>query len=347
MGQIEMGKGRISELMRLSDIKVDLKDKKILSMLSENSRSPLNIIAKSIGLSRDAVDYRIKRLCKEGVIMLFFPIINFEKFGYETFHIFFLVDEMDKKQQQDLLIYLQSHPNVKNIIEYSDRWDYEVVLLSRSLREFDNIVNEITGKFPQLIFEKEKMQVIKGYNSIHLPLKFYEQSGYKIGEQDDKEKDVKIDDIDSKILEMLCENCRASSVKIAQKVALTADAVNYRIKKLVEGGIIRKFTILINLSALNYHWYTFTMAVKTFTKAYDGKFKQFVRTHPYILRAVKTLGVWDFLLYVVADSPKHFHSTVKDIKLNFSEIIRNHQTLLAYMEHAYVPFPKAVKLNKS
>lgn len=340
---MELPKGRIAETLRLAEIKLDLKDKKILSMLSDNARMPLNGIAKKVRLSRDAVDYRIKRLSKEGVIMQFFPIINLEKFGYETFHIFFLIDEMDKKQQDEFLLFLKHNPHVKNIIEYSDRWDFEVVLVARTLREFDDIVSGITSKFPQLIFEKEKMQVIKGYNSIHLPMKFYEQSGHKLEEENTSEKDVKVDEIDIKILALLCENCRMPSVKIAEKVDLTPDAVNYRIKKLLDGNIIRKFTILVNLSALNFHWYTFSLAMKTFRNDHDSKFKQFVITHPYILRAVKTLGVWDFLLYVVADNPRHFHSTVKEIKTYFSDIIRNHQTLLAYVEHLYVPFPEAAR----
>ncbi|MBI4452365.1 AsnC family transcriptional regulator [Candidatus Woesearchaeota archaeon] len=343
---MEMPKGRIAESARLSEIKLDLKDKKILSMLSDNSRVPLNSIAKKVRLSRDAIDYRIKRLVKEGVIMLFFPIINLEKFGYTTYHIFFLVDEMDRKQQDEFLLFLKSNPYVKNIIEYSDRWDYEVVIVSKNVREFDDIVEQITSKFPQLIFEKEKMEVIKGYNSIHLPLKFYEQSGHKYEEPDIVEKEVKLDEIDFKILELLCENCRMPSVKIAEKVDLTADAINYRIKKMIDGNIIRRFTILVNLSALNFHWYTFSMAMKTFNNQYDAKLRQFVVTHPYILRAVKTLGVWDFLFYIVADNPRHFHYTVKEIKNYFSEIIRNHQTLLAYVEHLYVPMPKAVKFKK-
>ena len=342
---MEHPKGRIAEIARPLEIKLDLKDKKILSMLSENSRVPLNLIAKKARLSRDAVDYRIKRLSKEGVIISFFPIINLEKLGYNTFHIFFLMDEMDTKQQHDFLVFLQNNPNVKNIIEYSDRWDYEVVLVARSLWEFDEIANRITSRFPQLIFEKEKMQVIKGYNSIHLPLEFYRQSGHSIERERENGREVKIDGIDLSILKMLSENCRTPSVKIAQKVDLTADAVNYRIKKMLEGNIIRKFTILVNLSALGYSWYTFSLAMKTFNNAYDSKFRQFVVTHPYILRAVKTLGVWDFLLYVVADSPKHFHSTVKEIKIHFADIIRNHQTLIAYKEHIYVPLPAEVNLD--
>ena len=161
------------------------------------------------------------------------------------------------------------------------------------------------------------------------------------------DKDIKLDEIDLRILRILSENCREHSVRVAEQVNLTADAINYRIKKMVEGNVIRRFTILVNLSALNYSWYTFSIAMKTFNNHYDAKFRQFIVTHPYILRAVKTLGVWDFLLYVVADSPKHFHSTVKEIKIHFSEIIRNHQTLLAYKEHLYVPLPKAVQINSA
>lgn len=342
---MEHPRGRIAEVARQPETKLDLKDRKILSMLSENSRAPLNAIAKKARLSRDAVDYRIKRLVKDGIIILFFPIINLEKLGYETFHIFFLVDEMDRKKQDEFLAFLQDNPNVKNIIEYSDRWDYEVVIVARNLREFDDITSQITSRFPQLIFEKEKMQVIKGYNSIHLPLKFYEQSGHKVEEESEDYRQVKLDEIDLNILKILSENCRTSSVKIAEKVDLTSDAVNYRIKKMLDGNVIRRFTILVNLSALNYSWYTFSISMKTFNNSYDSKFRQFVVTHPYILRAVKTLGVWDFLLYVAADSPKHFHSTVKEIKIHFADIIRNHQTLLAYKEHLYAPFPKAVVIG--
>jgi len=48
--------------------KLDVKDKKILSILSANSRIPLTQLAKKVGLSRDAVNYRIKNYEKNGII---------------------------------------------------------------------------------------------------------------------------------------------------------------------------------------------------------------------------------------------------------------------------------------
>ena len=41
---------------------LNLKDKKILELLSINARLPISVIAKSVGLSRDIIRYRIEKL---------------------------------------------------------------------------------------------------------------------------------------------------------------------------------------------------------------------------------------------------------------------------------------------
>ena len=48
-------------------IKLDLKDKKILEQLDLNSRQSNSQIAKKVGLSKDAIGYRIKN---------FFPLLR-------------------------------------------------------------------------------------------------------------------------------------------------------------------------------------------------------------------------------------------------------------------------------
>jgi len=49
-------------------VKIDLKDRKILYQLDLNSRQSLTQIGKNVGLKKDVVSYRIKRLQDEGVI---------------------------------------------------------------------------------------------------------------------------------------------------------------------------------------------------------------------------------------------------------------------------------------
>lgn len=52
-----------------------------------------------------------------------------------------------------------------------------------------------------------------------------------------------MDEIDEKILEILRRDSRARYVKIGKLVGLTEGAVRRRIRKMVEQGVIRSFTV--------------------------------------------------------------------------------------------------------
>ena len=52
-----------------------------------------------------------------------------------------------------------------------------------------------------------------------------------------------MDDADRKILRILKKDARTKYVKIAELIGLTEGAVRRRVKKLVEDGAIRKFTV--------------------------------------------------------------------------------------------------------
>jgi len=62
-------------------IKLDIKDKKILYELDVNCKQTNAQIAKKVGLSRDSVGYRIKKLERESFILGYRTLINFRKLG--------------------------------------------------------------------------------------------------------------------------------------------------------------------------------------------------------------------------------------------------------------------------
>ena len=57
-----------SYLILWNMVKLDLKDKRILTVLDESARTPLSKIAAKVGLSKQLVDYRIKSLIRRGII---------------------------------------------------------------------------------------------------------------------------------------------------------------------------------------------------------------------------------------------------------------------------------------
>lgn len=346
-----MGENSISRFNKtenLAQIKLDVKDKKILAILSANCRMPLSKIAHEVGLSRDSVDYRIKRMVDKGIIVAFVPVLETSKFGYNYFHVFLLLEESDQQKRQQFIEDLKVHPNVKSVIEYSDRWDLEVVLIAKTVLDFDNVITEILSKHTDVVLEKSKLGVIKYYSSRSIPCSFYEA----INEQNcidanDYGTAHALDEKDLQIISILSRDARVSTYKIAEQAGLSADTVSYRIKNMLKSKYILKFGILLNLSLLNYEWYTFAIQVKTLDEKHEQKFKEFIKNHPYIIRAVKTLGSHDLLLYIVTDSSAAFHSTIKSIKNQFSDIISNYQTWVGYKEHEYNHFPAVLEHKAS
>ena len=60
-------------------IKLDIKDKKILYELDMDARQSISSIAKRVGLSKEVVNYRIRRMEKEGLIDGYYAIIEYSK----------------------------------------------------------------------------------------------------------------------------------------------------------------------------------------------------------------------------------------------------------------------------
>jgi Lrp/AsnC family transcriptional regulator for asnA, asnC and gidA len=61
-----------------------------------------------------------------------------------------------------------------------------------------------------------------------------------------------IDDIDNKIIKILLNNSRISNTKIARLLNISEASVRKRIKKIMEIGIIKKFTVELNYNLLGY-----------------------------------------------------------------------------------------------
>ena len=64
--------------------KIDLLDKKILSILSKNARIPFKDVAAECGVSRAAIHQRVQRLMEAGVITGSGFDVNPKSLGYST-----------------------------------------------------------------------------------------------------------------------------------------------------------------------------------------------------------------------------------------------------------------------
>ncbi|MFH1401053.1 MAG: AsnC family transcriptional regulator [Nanoarchaeota archaeon] len=334
--------GRVNE--DVTDLfKSDEKDRKILTLLLDDSRQPLSEIAKKVQLAKNSVKYRIERMQEQNVLLAFIPVMDISRFGYSYFHLFIDIDERQPDRRDAFFSHLKQHPHVRSVIEYHDRWDLEIVMIAKDIQQFNTLVMEMLEEFHDVILERDMVVDVFEYHACALPMLKPEKLLQPI--QKDRFQETRLDDLDMKLLHMLSQNVRLPAARIAEQVPLSADAVNYRIKGYIRSGIIQSCTILANVSKLGYKWFTVAVKFKTMNKDLERRLTEYVRTTSTIVHAEKTIGSWDVILYVLAKETRDFHTTFKGIKTNFSDSVGAYDAWVGYKEHYFRLLPSVVSAS--
>jgi Lrp/AsnC family transcriptional regulator len=114
---------------------------------------------------------------------------------------------------------------------------------------------------------------------------------------------VKIDEIDLRILRLLQEDAQQSVDQLSEKVSLSRNACWRRVKVLEEAGVIRAKVALLDANALGLGLQAIVMIrALAHTSAWTQSFQDAVRYMPEIMGAYRTTGDLDYVLRVrVAD----------------------------------------------
>ncbi|MDO8460488.1 MAG: winged helix-turn-helix transcriptional regulator [Nanoarchaeota archaeon] len=132
-------------------IKVDDTDMKILKQLAENARKPIIDIAHELKISERIVNYRIKQMVKNKIVLGFKIALNYEKLGLHFYKLFIYLDSPEKNRIADFISYLEVHRNVIHHVRVLGNWDLEPEFETYSEREFNELLKEMKDKFSDII----------------------------------------------------------------------------------------------------------------------------------------------------------------------------------------------------
>ena len=152
-----------------------------------------------------------------------------------------------------------------------------------------------------------------------------------------------LDITDKKILYELDLDCKQPNSKIAKKLKISKDIVNYRIQKLEQQGIIEGYRAVIDIYKLGY--FTFRVYLK-FKDLYKEKEKEIIN---YLK---KVNGVWwagtlagrtDFIFTFSVKSPHEFYNFFEGFLKKYRKYVQSEEicTLLEYKIHT-LPYLKEV-----
>lgn len=117
------------------------KDRDLLALLGENSRMPVAMLAKKLGLSRTTVQARLERLEREGVIAGYGLRLS-ERYASSLIRAHILITIAPKALSQ-VVSALERLKPVTALHSVSGNFDLIAMIAAPSITELDQIIDEI------------------------------------------------------------------------------------------------------------------------------------------------------------------------------------------------------------
>lgn len=314
-------------------IKLDLKDRRILYELDQNSRQPNSQIAKKVKLPASVVNYRINRLVKEGIITRFVTVVNYSKFGITTYKVYVQFQGINEQKEKELITYLNNNQKINYVATYSGHWDLVFAVYTKKVSEFDKVMDEFLNKYSVYILNKALSILIEV--EIYKRGYILEKQGTAIARFGGKIEEVELGKKDIEILKILENDARTSIVNIARKLNTTSRIVNYRIKQLEKKGVIITYRIDMNHSLLGFEFYKAFITVGNYVENKEKSFRIYCRRLPTCLHLVKSIGNWDYELEFEVRSHTEFNKILKDMRAYFGDFIKKIDNVLIEKEHKF------------
>ena len=301
--------------------KLDLKDRKILYELDRDSRQSFRNIGRKVGLSKDVVAGRVKRLTEIGIIKRFFTYYDILQLGlnYLRFYIKFQYVTPDIKKE--IIHHFMENDNVKYLFSTEGSYDLGVSMMVEAISDiyplWKKTLERYGDYFLDQVFSAYMGELIYGHGFLLEGIETLERVPLRrnLGR-------VKIDDFDLNILKLLVSNSRIPTVEIAKKLNSNVTTINTRIKRLIELQVILGYTIEIDLDKIGYQVWKVDFYLSEYTKIHQ--IVKYLEKNPLLYCVDYTIGYADLEVEINVKNINDLHEIIEDLHSKFPKIIRKY-----------------------
>ena len=316
-------------------------DFKFLVDLEKNCREPLSSLIKKTKLSKQLASYKLKNYIESGLILSFNAFIDYVRFGYLNFRVYFKINYLSEEKFRTLLKTLMEHDSIAGLIECGGKYDLIAIFAALSPSEFNKRLKELIAKNPaQLKNYVILTTVVTHYysrtyfsqiNKDALDL-FRDNTGFDTIIGGDRSF-LTIDKKDNMILELLQSNARLSSVSLATKLKSDPKTVRLRIRALENRTIIKGFRPIFNVQKVGFIVNKILLKYHNLSVEKEQELMTFCKYNPNIVELIKIFGEWDLELTVETRTREEFQKVYISIREKFEDIIQDFESFPVFETH--------------
>lgn len=145
-----------------------------------------------------------------------------------------------------------------------------------------------------------------------------------------------MDDIDIKLLHILSENSNQTATEIVPQLNLSIPAINKRIAKMRDSGLIKKFTLSVDAKKIGKPVLAYIMVILNHFSDVDELVK-YVQADKDIVECHAVTGEYDYILKMYARDIEHLEE--KLIRLKKQKGVSKSQTMFSLLEYKHTSGP--------
>jgi DNA-binding Lrp family transcriptional regulator len=296
-------------------INIKESDLNLLAYLYSHNREPATRIAKALKLTREQVDYKIKKFEEEKIIKGYIPIVDYSKLGYNLITTLLIKFNKPSKISE----FKQKYKSDQHRISYGEllaEYDLFMMLIFKDEKERSEYLSSFFQENNELI--SNYLILEPNYTKLY-PLKFLNN---KLKNNwimiDSKKEQIKIDEKDKKILKLLSKNARAKLTDLAIKTNSSAEATLYRIRRLQKEKLLLGSRAYFDMQKLGY-FYTLLFIDINNSKEANRKLKHFAENSPHVESVSFFLQKPTCYMQIFYKSKEEFRETIQSFKNTFKE----------------------------
>jgi len=314
-------------------VDIDLKDRKILYELDLNCRQANTQIGKKVGLKKDVVSYRIKRMQDEGVIRNFWTAINTFNLGYNVFRIYIALQNVSAEKKNEIIQYFVNYKNTWAVISSKGEIDLTVIIWVKDNYEFYQFWGKTLDLFEEYFAQKIISLYIQtiDYKKTYLLMDREETENREHYRIISSTKKAEIDNLDYQLINELAMNARCPLIELADKFGCSSQSITYRIKNLLKKDIIKAFRVNIDYAKVGLQHHKVDIYLKEHRQR--NAIIDFMKRKSYLQCLNVAIGWADIELEFVIRDINEIDNIIDEINSKFPNSIRKHTFWIAEKVH--------------
>ncbi|MFA6214755.1 MAG: Lrp/AsnC family transcriptional regulator [Candidatus Micrarchaeia archaeon] len=292
---------------------LDLLDRRIMHELDLDARISASRLARKVRKSKETVNFRLRRLLREGYLKGFYTVFNTSLLGWFYVKHYIKFKDTTPKKEAEIFDYLRMQPNVSYLASVEGRYDCLLLVIVPQMARADSFLSAFMEKYGGFVQAKD-MTVLLSTHRLNAKFLFagkesrdwhyeYELGGYSP------------DAMERRLLAELSSNARIPLLELAKKCGISPTAAAYRLRKLEQGKVILAYVSEPNFSKLGLRFAQVNITLRD--PAIRKRMIAYFDATNRCLFAIEMMGKYDILAEVHVQSGHELQGIIDGFREKF------------------------------